>query len=411
MTKNAFRPRFFALLVLLLGPRLALGIEFQDLGLLVNLQNAYYKVSSVKESREPGFVEFEVRTGHANYRAEGVLELGKLLRETEFIEKVRRHEESSGFFDGAASSVQATADGFVNLVTSPIESGKGIGRAAGKLGQTIGGAFRPKEEGEKVTFNEKFLGGSERELAKQFGVDVYTRNAYVRQILTNMARSRMGGKGALFFAKLLVPVALAASIVLTASGVNSSADRIVNDYDKGDLYRMNRKALLDLKCEAWAVNLFMSSPFYTPREMTYIRVYLETLKNAKGFETILPKAAESRSAWEARKILYASQLAADQVMSHGARLVSIKPWQGGLLAESEDSMTMILPYDYLQNNAHGKNLIDSGLYEFRKTGKKKLQIWNAGQIQNDFLANARRSGIDVRWRLLWAVKGENEKKA
>ena len=60
------------------------------------------------------------------------------------------------------------------------------------------------------------LGASERELAKEFGVDVYTSNPYMKELLRSMARARMGGKGAVMVVKLLVPVAALASVAITA---------------------------------------------------------------------------------------------------------------------------------------------------------------------------------------------------
>ena len=115
-------------------------VSLQNLGERIVQKNTYYDIVSVQESPEPGFLKFSVNSAHAKYQVEGVLPLMKILHEIEVVEKIRRNEETSGFFDGAASSVQATGDGFVKLVSHPIESGKGLGKAAGKIGSSIGGA-------------------------------------------------------------------------------------------------------------------------------------------------------------------------------------------------------------------------------------------------------------------------------
>ncbi len=410
MRDKTARRHILSLILLFFSPTLVFaGVGFKDLGLLVSWDNIYYKVKSVEESREPGFLAFSVESAHAQYKPEGVLAMIKLLHEIEVIEKIRRDEEGSGFFDGAAASLESTKDGFVKLVSHPVESGKGLGKAAGKLGRAVGGVFDSKEEGEKTSFGQKVLGQSERELAKQFDVDVYTRNPYMRELLTQMARARAGGRGAAFIAGLLIPVAGLASVALTASGVNGTADRLVNDYGKAELYRMNREALEKLKCPAWTVTKLLNSAYYTPREVTYLRTYMEELNDVMGYEDILKKAAEAKGEWEARKILYASQIAADQSLNHKALFTTIRPWQDGLLAKDADSLILILPYDYLQNNQLGKKVVQSAVAEFEKAGKRHLEIWTAGQVNQDFLGVASANNIQLRWKLLWGAKKTDEK--
>ena len=81
-----------------------------------------------------------------------------------------------------------------------MDSAAGIGRGIGKLGGKIGGAFRKKEEGEK---GDGFFGSTKRQIAKQLGVDVYSRNPTLQDKLDSMAKARMGGRGIVAVATFL----------------------------------------------------------------------------------------------------------------------------------------------------------------------------------------------------------------
>ena len=100
----------------------------------------------------------------------------------------------------------------------------------------------------------------------------------------------MGGRGIVAVATFFVPVGLIASAVMTVSNVNSAADQLVDDKDRGDLFQLNKKALLDLGFSQEKVIQFLNHPYYTPREVTYLRFYLEKLKRVSGFEVILDAA-------------------------------------------------------------------------------------------------------------------------
>lgn len=382
------------------------GVSFYDLDAHIPSKNEYYSVLSV-QSGKPGMLKFKVQSAHASYEVEGMLPLLKLLREIEVIEKIRRNEETSGFFDGVKSSVGATRDGFVKLVKHPIDSGKGLIGAAGKVGRAVGGVFRSKEEGEKSSFSESMLGSAERELAKQFGVDVYTSNPYLRELLTRMARARMGGKSFVFIATFLIPAG-AIAIAVTASGLNGAADQVVNDNSRSELYRINRDALMDLKFLQSDAEKFLNSPLYSPREVTYFRTYLEKLQKTAGFRDLLRMLFQLTESTDADNLLHAAQIAAEEVNKNPKIFSRIEVWGDGLKAESADTVYFITPYDYLKNDAHGKSLLGRMEEEKRRSGKKRMELLNAGQIMNDFVVGASLKGLKIRKHVLWGGTSKNE---
>lgn len=380
-------------------PHLATAeLSLDDLSVRIAPRNAYYTLDSIRESSNPGFLEFTVHSAHADYKVEGVLPLVKLLHEIEVVEKIRRNEDTSGFFDGAASSVENTADGFVKLITNPIESGKGLGKAAGKLGSSISGIFRDKEEGEK---GDSWVAKSERELAKNYKVDVYTDNPYLKKLLKSMARSRAGGKGMAAIASFLIPVGAVAGVALTASSVNGTADQIVNDSSRPEIFKLNKQALLELKMPVADVERFINSKVYSPREATYIRTYLEKLRFAANFRDVFKTASEIQNLEDAEKILWSLQIAAQEAQKDPYLFDSIEIKGDGIWARAEQKLIWILPYDYLQNNRHGDLLLQQAVDEWKIDPKRQFEIWSAGQVTQDFLRAASARGVKVQWFKLW----------
>lgn len=371
------------------------GITLEDLDppkMFPALRSDFYQINSISLDTKPGFLEFNITAPHAPYKIEGLVELQKVLKEIVVIEKINRGDLGSGFGKGAGDSVMDTGKGFVNLIIHPILSGKGIGKSVGKLGGKIGGAFQDKEEGQKSTFGEKVLGSSERELAKDFRVDVYTSNPYLQEKLQEMARARLGGKGAVMVGKILFPVTLLISVAVTASGVNAAADQFVNDSDREDLYEANETALLKLGFELGSIRRLLNHSYYSPREMTYLRFYLEELKDVKNKEQILYKAIQSETVWDARKILYESEMAASAA-KRGTKFLSLEFLEEGLLAVTKDSRVLITPYDYLDLSSIGKRVMEKAEEEKKTQSKPDVEIWNAGKVTSTFYLAALNKGI------------------
>ena len=403
---NAFSILLFFLTLAPLTFAAALTLSNLDLPDGIALKSEYYEVDSAEYDQDsPGFLKFRVNSEHATYEVVGLLELVKLLREIEVIEKVRRNEKTSGFFDGAASSVEATGKGFVSFVSHPIGSAKGIGKAAGKLGGMFGRAFRRKEEGEQTSFSEKVLGSSRRELAKEFGVDVYTTNPYLNGILNQMARARLGGKGAVAVIKLLVPVVMIASVTITASGVNAAADHLVNDSSTADLFRSNQEALVGFGFEKEEVKCLLNSLVLTPREVTYLRFYFEKLKNVPGYEGILTSVCRAVTPEQARKILYEAQIAAEEIGGN-PDYEKLGIFSEGLALADSKRLIFITAYDYLDESDLGEQTISKASRLAEEWKKSGLEIWNGGKVTSEFHSAVSRWNIKTRSWLLFETKSD-----
>jgi hypothetical protein len=259
------------------------------------------------------------------------------------------------------------------------------------LGGKIGGAFRKKEEGEK---GDNFFSSTKRQIAKKLGVDVYSRNPDLQAKLDSMAKANMGGRGIVTVATFFVPVGLIASAVMTVSNINAAADQLVDDNSRADLFKLNRKALLDLGFPQEKATRLLNHPYYTPREVTYLRFYLEKLKRVQGFEALLDQAIQAVSEIPADKILYEIQITADS-LGDAPRAMKLVVIPEGLILTNEDKVALITAYDFLNSSALGDRLTEK-VTDFRKSsGKKSAEIWNGGAVASGFGGLVLLKGIKV----------------
>ena len=357
----------------------------------------YYAIDSlIKHSREPGFLKFRVISAHADYEVEGWTALTVLLREIEVIERLHRGmDETTGFWDGFSGSWVGLARGLYGLLRHPVASVKGVGVAGKKAGRRISSAVRGREPGERTMAEEKILGDSEREIANMLGVDVYTENPHLRELLFQMARARQSGKWAAFGSGFLVPMPGAVSIALSAGSVNHMADQIVNEHSRVDVYRLNLDRLLALGFPEDEAKAFLNSPYLTPREATRMRSYLEELRALEGSESLLQAACDISSIWEGRRLLYAAELAVENRswISDPARL---RTDAVGIAAIGREKIILFTPFDFLGEPPVDGLVLRAVADLAGEWPGRAVEIWNLGDVSEDFAARAREQGLRVR---------------
>jgi hypothetical protein len=385
------------LLSLFLLPHQALAtLSFEDLHLpelLFPPNSDCYTIEAVtRSSSEPGTLIFNVNTPHAEYDVEGLVTLRQRLNEIRVIEAVKNQAVAGNVAEGVTDSVVNTGEGLKNLVVHPVDSVTGIGSAIGKMGKKVGRAFQKEDEGEKTSFGESVLGSTKRAVAKELGVDVYSRNPYLQERLDSIAKSRMGGQGIFMVANFLIPVGFVVSAVVTASSLNSAADQLINDNSRADLYLLNKKALISIGFDQGSAVMLLDSPYLTPREVTYLRFYLEKLRPVRGYERIAAAVMNAKSIAAAQKLLYEAEIAAD-MMENPSGLSRLQMTPEGLALGKGNELIFITGYDYLDNSSLGQQVVARARELKKEFNKNSLEIVCAGVLAADFSASLTKEGI------------------
>jgi len=376
------------------------GLSFQDLELPVLLfppvSDCYTIEAVTRNLDDPGSLVFTLDSPHAEYEVQGLVNLRQRLQEIRVIETLKEGEWTGGnLTDGVTDAVVDTGEGLKNLVVHPIRSAKGMGTAVGKIGKTVGRVFRGKNEGEKTTFGENMMGSTKRQIAKNLGVDVYSKNPHLQKKLDVLAQSKMGGKGVMILTNLLMPFAMAISLVVTASSLNAAADELVNDSSRPELYEANKKALMDIGFDVNSAKMLLDLPYYTPREATYLRFCLEKLRRARGFERIAAAAMNATTEAQAIRVLYEAEIAADMADSIPG-LFAIRETPEGLAVGYDRQLVFITGYDYLDRSPLGDRVVDAALRMREELGKDSVEIVSAGILEKSWTQDLVSRGIRTR---------------
>lgn len=390
------------------GPAQA-GLPWEKLDLPADLfphSSEYHQIQSFKQDpAAPGFLVFSVSGGQEKSEVEGLADLRKWILETMVIGKLDKEQNAGeGVSEGAVESLKGTGRGLKNMVFHPIASAKGLGKATGELGDKIGDSFRKKEPGEK---GDGFLDSSKRQIAKKLGVDVYSRNPKLQGKLSSLAKQQMGGRGVVMVATFLIPFGLVASAVMTASSVNDAADELVNDKDRSDLYALNKDALLALGFTETRVKAFLNHSYYTPRELTYIRFYLEKLRPLQGFKSLFEKAVLLTDPVPAQKFLHEMQISVEVMeTSENAQAVRIVPH--GLLLECKDAVILATGYDLIEVSPLGDQVAKEVLDAKAQLGKKSAGIWSAGVVTSEFGGSLVSKAVEIRRMCLFKLSADRK---
>jgi hypothetical protein len=146
----------------------------------------------------------------------------------------------------------------------------------------------------------------------------------------------------------------------------------------------------------------LNHPYYTPREVTYIRFYLERLHTLRGSEALLDQAIRLTEDIPAQKFLHEMQMAADAIGTvNDAQAIRIVP--EGLILEKRGSVALIMGYDFIDGSPLGDRVVRRVVETKSKLGKSAAEIWNAGVVTSKFGGSLVFKGITVRRMCLFGA--------
>ena len=261
--------------------------------------------------------------------AVGVDDLALRVDELPAARRLLALERSDAFGSAIAASAKNTGQAVVRVVTQPVETitalPMGIGRAITAAGRRVrsvalrvGDAARrddepaedapasaPDEasgaENEAVIDFAKELAGvnkARREIAKDLGIDPYTRNPLVADKLGQLAWASVAGGLSLDLALSAVP-----SDVRNAIGTASSIDNLAWDLPPVDIRHRLEKQLRERGHRGFEAREFLRNPAFSPTDQLAFVDLLERLDVRDGEGEVLAAATAAERPGHAQFLL------------------------------------------------------------------------------------------------------------
>ncbi|MFH0911244.1 MAG: hypothetical protein V1918_07075 [Planctomycetota bacterium] len=352
------------------------------------------------------FYRFVVRCPHGTYEVASVRNLVKLCHEIEVLERFGRTEQGSPFWEGVGQAGKGVGAGAKNLVVHPGESAKRVGYGFARFGRALGGPFRKKKpvlasDGTDRALAGKGPAGGERRLfAHELGLDVYTDNPNVQELMNRVSRRRLAGKLPLNTTVFALPGGSVFTLSLTPMGTDPTTEEIIRDKGPEELrrelaIRYQKEFGLVYGPEEAAITRLLDNPNYTPREEAYLHLYLadmKTLKNIQGAVEFLARVDTPEKAG-----VVSAQAELLSLLHQRARpLDAFVPVRNTLGAKSRDgTLCLVISIDTVRYWSDVMTSLRLGVEAARGHGAGAVEFWSTGDVDERSLAAARAMGVVV----------------
>lgn len=262
-------------------------------------QSVHHTVESV-ELRD-GYYRFVVDSEFGTYEAESLPQLRTLVNEISVLSQAvnqfaQRDRDTDPELRGQFS---LSADSAVDILTRPVASATDLaGQLGGNISEAIHGSPVVINEYQRIDFAaaesaDPTTAMHKRNIAAQWGFDVYSSNHVVQGFLDTAARARAGGSisaGAPSFFNSKQVAARSAD-----TDVDAVVGRLLKTETAGGLADGNRRLLAQMQIPAATVDAFLAHAAFSPRHQTRITHYLAALERVVNRAALLDSALRSTS--------------------------------------------------------------------------------------------------------------------
>jgi hypothetical protein len=354
------------------------------------------------------YYRFTIHTDHGDYKVTSVRKLIKRLREIEVMEAIRSSKQGNQLLAGLGASVKTVGRGVGQVVTQPAQTVKRVGAGTGRFlrvaGRLISRPFRDEERtntGVDLALLGRGPAGSERRtLAHGLGVDVYTRNERLQEVLNRIARKRVVGKlpvGATMFA---LPGGSVFTLSLTPMGYDATTEELIRDNSPDELIRVLRTrygeslGLRDAGSEH-PLSRLLENPNYTPRQQAYVYRYLLDLRGVDDLEAALNFLALVNTPEQASVVCAQVELLS-LLHQRGKALERFVPVHNTLGAQARDgTLVLVISIDTVRFQGDVPRSLQRSINAARRVEADRIAILSTGDIDAASRRLARQMGVMV----------------
>ena len=252
------------------------------------LTGVHYRVRSTVET-QGGLNRFTIDSDEGVFTADGNEMLIERLREINAIYQLRHISKGDEYKSALKTAATAPLDLAKGIVNQPKETVQGVAKGAWKLMNRAGEGLKGAVSGRERTAYEESAGRDligfskvKRQLAFTMGVDPYSRNAVLQQILDEVAWTSFAGK--MTFTAALMPLGGAAG---AGTGVGTTLTSSIRDNSPADLRLLNTQQLTALAMPPALVQSLVENPAFSPAHQTLMTQALTSLRGVEGLDVLL----------------------------------------------------------------------------------------------------------------------------
>lgn len=315
---------------------------------------------------------FDVQTEFGPMKVQSLQMMRIRLQEFKAIARLQQLSQEDVFVKGMGEQLENTAKATGKAIMNPIKTLKempvGFKKFAGEIQaqQMVGHVYG--ESGSSVYSQVK------RDLAHKLGVDPYTDNLALQDLLNNVAKNQNRGQLVASIGTLVVGGGV--GVAVNIADMNEEFQEIVRRKSAQQLQLDNRAALEQLGITQQRADRFLTTEGYTASNCTAITRAMVALGNVKGIAgmlDVMPPFAGAES------VLFAQTQLQMAAQYHRSRkpLVSVKYVKGTAVWEDGDGRHHVFSaLEYLYWNGE----VDAGMRDVKSvTGPAPVDLWISGE--------------------------------
>ena len=262
-------------------------------------QSVYHRVEDIELDGK--FYRFRVDSEMGNYtitslalfrkRVQEILTLSQAVNQFE-KENVQLSEEITGQFSIRANSA-------MDIISRPVESAANLaGQVANNLNDSLSRPARESTTSSRISYiaqesNDPVAAMHKRNIASQWGLDVYSNNLNVQQFLNAVTQARSSGKISAgtpsLQSQLNRPTKLADIEIETHTAY------LLKSKGVQELRQINGALLQGMKISQEIAERFLSNSAFSPRHKTRITHYIDALRGVRNRSAFIEAAANIQS--------------------------------------------------------------------------------------------------------------------
>lgn len=369
------------------------------------LQSVHHTVEGV-ELRD-GYYRFSVDSEFGSYEAESLPQLRTLVNEIAVLSQAMNQFNQRGrdADPQVRGQFSLSADSAVDILTRPVTSAADLaGQLGGNISEAIHGSPVVISEYQRMDFAaadsaDPTTAMHKRNIAAQWGFDVYSSNPVVQDFLDTAARARAGGDisaGAPSYFNSKQAAARSADAT-----VDTAVGRLLKTEGAAGLADSNRRLLAQMQIPAATIDAFLAHAAFSPRHQTRITHYLAALERVVNRAAFFDSALRSTSE---RGAVAHEHLAMMLLHFHRQVAVLQKLHFGNNVLQAihgNNSIVVLQPEDVLAWTVDVQRNLDAVAQRARQSGFRTLDLVAAGAVSPSAQVQVGARGFTLREHMIY----------
>lgn len=331
---------------------------------------------------------FRAKTPYGPERVDSLRLMRLRLTEYKAIARLQELSQEDLFLSGVGEQLETTAKATGKALMNPVETIKrmpdGLKKFAGEMQarQTVGQVYG--ESGSATYAQVK------RDLARKLGVDPYSDNEALQNLLNEVAKNKNRGQLVASIGTMVVGGGL--GVAMNVADMSEEFNELIRKKSAAQLQLENRAALQALGMTQAQADYFLTTPGYTATNCTAITQAMVALRAVKGatkfFETLQPARGRTEALYIEGQLEMAAAFQKKNKTLKTMRMIGGSPVWG----TASGQWHVFSPIEYLYWNEE----IALGMENIsREVGGAPVQLHISGDVTPTAAAELAARGVTV----------------